>query len=140
MLDKILADKILEDFVDVCDDLNVRYCLAYGTCLGFYRGGGYISYDSDIDVWVECDPAGDEKFHVMLERLRALGFVFLSDHHRFCRNNVWLDIFRGNYEGILSFVESFDTIIYNKRTYNLPHPVEEYLEHTYGKDWRVPKC
>ena len=138
MLDKILADKILEDFVDVCDDLNIRYCLAYGICLGFYREGGYIPWDSDLDVWIDCDPIKDGKFYVMLDRLRGLGFAFQSDNHRFCRDNVWLDIFRGDYDGILSFVETFDTIVYNNRTYNIPYPVEGYLEHMYGEDWRIP--
>lgn len=133
---KGLADEILEDFDDLCNELNIRYCLIYGICLGFYREGEYISYDDDIDVWIDC---GDDKFHIMLRRLKELGFGFLSDNHRFCRDNTWLDIDRGDSpKGILSFVESFDTIVYNNRTYNLPHPVEEYLEHTYGEHWRTP--
>ena len=75
----------------------------------------------------------------MLDCMVKLGFTFQSDNHRFCRDNTWLDIFKGNYrEGFLPFVETFDTVVYNNRTYNLPHPIEKYLEYKYG-DWRAPK-
>lgn len=141
-MDKVLADRILEDFVDLCDDLKLRYCLVGGTALGFYRDGGYIPWDDDIDVWIDCDPVEDGRFYIMLDRLVKLGFTFLSDNHRFCRDNTWLDIFKGEYrEGFLAFVESFDTVIYNSRAYNVPCPIEEYLEYRYHgiRDWRVPR-
>ena len=144
-MDKMLADKVLEDFDDLCKSLELRYCLVGGTSLGFYRDGGFILWDDDMDVWIDCDPVKDGRFYVMLDRLVELGFTFFSDNHRFCRDNTWLDIWKGDYrEGVLPFLESFDAVVYNGRTYNLPHPIEGYLEYKYGdwrtpRDWRIPR-
>lgn len=145
-----MANKVLEDFDDVCGVLGIRYCLILGTCLGFYRDGRYILCDNDIDVWVVSNPPGDESFAVafnfpaLVTRLESIGFVPDGLQH-FYRDNILLDIWRTVFSTTVapsSFVESFDTIVYNGRTYNLPHPVEGYLECKYGPDWRKhkPRC
>lgn len=41
---------ILRRFISVCDVLSLRWTLAYGSCLGAVRHGGYIPWDDDIDV------------------------------------------------------------------------------------------
>ena len=146
---KAIADKILEDFVDVCDDLGIRYCLLLGTCLGFYRDGGYILSDNDIDIWVDCDTIESECYTTLTKQLLELGFISLHSYH-FYRDNILIDAWTRDRLPpnqycqpipaiLVLFLDTFDTIVYGDRIYNLPHPVEEYLEYTYEGDWRIPK-
>ena len=52
--------EILNYFKATCEELGLRYSLAYGTLLGAVRHGGYIPWDDDIDV---CMPREDyDKF------------------------------------------------------------------------------
>ena len=41
---------ILDEFAKVCDKLDVKYFLAYGTMIGAIRHKGFIPWDDDIDV------------------------------------------------------------------------------------------
>lgn len=42
--------QILKAFVDVCDQLKLKYYLVEGTLLGAIRHQGFIPWDDDIDV------------------------------------------------------------------------------------------
>lgn len=54
--------QILDRFVQICKENELRYFLCYGTCLGAVRHKGYIPWDDDIDV---CMPRKD--FMVFVE-------------------------------------------------------------------------
>lgn len=41
---------ILKKIDEVCNALNIEYCIAYGTALGQRRHGGFIPWDDDIDI------------------------------------------------------------------------------------------
>ena len=41
---------ILDEIVRICSINGLRYCLAYGTCLGAIRHQGYIPWDDDVDI------------------------------------------------------------------------------------------
>lgn len=47
---KQLQCDILEEVHSFCCKSNIRYFLAYGTCIGAIRHGGYIPWDDDIDI------------------------------------------------------------------------------------------
>lgn len=42
--------EILKAVTDVCEELNLRYALIYGTLIGAVRHHGYIPWDDDVDI------------------------------------------------------------------------------------------
>ena len=49
--------EILLKFDDICQKNNLRYYLAYGTCIGAVRHQGFIPWDHDIDVLMPIEDA-----------------------------------------------------------------------------------
>lgn len=41
---------ILDEIHEICQNIGIRYTLAYGTLIGAVRHGGYIPWDDDIDL------------------------------------------------------------------------------------------
>ncbi len=70
--------EILRYFKKSCEELGLRYSLAYGTLLGAVRHGGYIPWDDDIDV---CMPRED--YDKLCAALREkVGRFYLLDIHK----------------------------------------------------------
>jgi len=44
---------LLFKFDDVCKELNIKFYLLQGACLGLYRDGKFIKNDTDIDLFVD---------------------------------------------------------------------------------------
>lgn len=42
--------EILKQITDLCESLNLRYALIYGTLIGAVRHHGYIPWDDDVDI------------------------------------------------------------------------------------------
>ena len=126
-----IADKLLNEYWNIAEALKIKTCLTYGTCLGFVRDGGYIEGDNDIDVWVFGE------VEELISELIKNGFLCKitgSENAHFLKYNILFDVFYD--DSLLEYLKSFDKIKYNGRTYNVPHPVEGYLEKLYG-DWRT---
>ncbi len=147
---KDAADRILEEFDTICKSRNIDYYLVFGTCLGFYRDGGYVTGEHDIDVMPICS---DDEFVDLMVTLQQCEFAFCFGvsrprwyGHAF-KNGILLDIWReaddnhGQFDPVRvqSFCRAFDTVEYNGRTYRVPSPVEGYLELLYGRGWRTPR-
>ena len=47
--------KILIELDRVCGELNLTYCLAFGSSLGAIRHHGFIPWDDDIDVYMKIE-------------------------------------------------------------------------------------
>ncbi len=42
--------EILKQVADICEELNLRYYLMYGTLIGAIRHHGFIPWDDDVDI------------------------------------------------------------------------------------------
>lgn len=67
---------ILVDFKRVCDNHNIKFYLAYGTCIGAIRHKGFIPWDDDIDVMMTVDEI--EKFKKVCHELKS--DLFFQSH------------------------------------------------------------
>lgn len=138
------ADEILDTLHKVCTELGITYFVYGGTALGFYRDGGYINLDNDLDVGIISTP---ERFMAMKNCMENVeGFVVDGVNH-YWKHNILLDIRGGvDYWGpeqilprcVIPFTEQFDTVSYKGRTYNIPHPIEEHFVCHYGPNWKRP--
>jgi len=138
------ADKILDILDSICKELNITYVLFYGTCLGFYRDGGYITNDNDIDIGVITT---DEQYAELTKRLLENGFVgaVSCPSGQFWLDDVLLDLFMppifyfhlGRYQA--KYIDKFETVTYKNRVYNVPCHVKKYLKTLYTDDWKTKK-
>jgi len=135
------ADKILTEFDDICKKLEVRYVLIAGTCLGFYRDGGYITGDNDIDVML-VDFAQTQRLFAALKNHGFQPELRYATNQHFFKYDVLIDVFYRprdqQQKNIKPFLEELDAVTYGNREYSLPGPVEDYLRFKYGEKWRIP--
>lgn len=97
---KEIGMEILDEIQRICDDMGIRFFLAYGTLLGAVRHKGFIPWDDDIDIWV---------FREDYERL-------LIEFNKRCRNDFHLYTYnnRSNYPYLMAKAVSTKTIVREK--------------------------
>jgi len=126
------ADLLLNEYFDIAERLEINTFLLYGTCLGFVRDGGYIPDDNDIDVGVL------DGFWPLFRELVKNGFwpvVTVQKNAHFLKHGILLDVWFSF--PTVKYFQSFDKVTYKDRSYNVPHPVEDFLAFSYGS-WRIP--
>jgi len=122
MQDKILD--ILKYFISVCEQNDLHYWLAAGTCLGALRHQGFIPWDDDLDVFMPredyeklwsllggkadshyllCRTTREKNYHHRVMQIVDLETTFINTR---CRNE---DIEHGVYNCLISD-NSFDLI------------------------------
>ena len=143
---KVLAS-MLTDMHAVFAAHDIRFWLRDGTSLGIYRGGGFIPWDDDIDLgmWAEDLP----KVEAALVDLARRGFVlYRREFNLLCLLKDWETV-----EIVISgvdrddpyaavqetFFRNLETVRFLDREFNIPGPIEPYLEFCYGADWKIPK-
>ncbi len=107
---------ILKDFINICDTYNLKYVLAYGTCIGAIRHKGFIPWDDDIDVAmprkdyeklinIADEVMGDKYVLQTYNSEKNCGLIFgkirkngtimseVYSHHIDMHQGVWIDIF-----------------------------------------------
>jgi len=128
-----LADKLLNEYWDIAENLKIKTFLCFGTCLGFVRGDGYIINDNDIDVGILGSIEG------LAVELVKNGFKEMArlrgGKWHFLKYGILLDVW---FYFDMKYSQSFDKVMHEGRIYNVPHPVEEYLKAKYG-DWKIRK-
>lgn len=148
-MDKQEADAALFAFADVADRLKLDWFLVAGTCLGLYRDGKYLPGDNDIDVGVL---AKHEQLQDLWWELYQAGFKIgrhcenadgTKNRHTYYKKGItWpdeggvlVDVFYAFTEDELNLIVNFGQIEYSGRDFLVPHPVQMYLQLTYGEWW-----
>ena len=137
----------------ILDKLGIKFFLYQGTCLGAYRDKDFIEYDLDIDLGI----MGEEYLPIVKKALEEEGFLINTgaDKTITTKRNVIFNILFFVKEGddLVSYVRTgavvpmwcfpakfgdLKEIDFKGEKYLILSPTEEYLEWTYGKDWRTP--
>jgi len=125
------ADKLLNEYWDIAEALGIKTFLYFGSCLGFVRGDIYIIGDNDIDVGIL---SGLDELTAELVKNGFINRRSYGKNRHFLKYGMLLDIYFKFHDQ--KYLQSFDKVTYKGRDYNVPHPVEEYLEARYG-DWKT---
>ena len=137
-----VANEVLEAVDDLCKELGFVFFLYGGTALGLVRDGAWVE-DNDVDITVVTSRV---ECHALWSRLAALpGW---SDAPGLRKGSIQLDLHYTDptlsYYLIPSWrprpytFHKFDTISYRGRNYNVPGPVEKYLDWEFSGLWRTP--
>lgn len=132
-----VADEVLNEIFLITAQLEIKVFLAFGTCLGFVRDGGYIEGDNDLDIGII---GGRRERGLLINSLKRNGFYwgervrhyhFVHDH--LIKNKILTDFYLF-YPGRFYF--QFDYVQYKIRGYPIPHPVKKYLSICYS-NWKI---
>lgn len=84
---------ILKEFIRVCDLMDLKYYLAYGTLIGAVRHEGYIPWDDDVDVYM---PRPDYE-------------IFMKDGKKYLKDNYFVQNNDTDPEYLLRFAKLRDS-------------------------------
>jgi len=157
--------RLLLETADILDELGIRFFLMQGTALGAYRDHGFTPTEADIDfgVLVEhlypkqlVDALMDqdyqiETFSLPFHRIRTIvawkygihvdivGFIRWGAK-RFTHSPVHPSV-REPYAIVhdAGILETYQSVELFGRQFDIPSPIERYLQLEYGDDWRTPK-
>tara|TARA_R110001592_G_scaffold102541_5_gene289397 strand:+ start:1264 stop:2748 length:1485 start_codon:yes stop_codon:yes gene_type:complete len=134
---------------------NIDSCLIFGTLLGAVRGKSLIPHDHDDDVFVyENDRDLFTRELIIALEKKDLRIMRVADNNQtlsFYRDGYYIDVYFvqlndknkwqwREVEMSKHYFDKLDTItLHNGDTFNTPYNAEDFLQNTYGKDWRTPK-
>ena len=157
-MDAIAASERLRDIKRILDQLGVVFFIAYGTCLGAIREGGFIPWDDEMDLGSVIGLNGlDEEtidrgiaafkengYYVHVNRTsRHIGVSVVKSSIRAdwtCHRIIGDSVFQ--YPGVRTPLELFTQlkeIDFIGEKFLVPNPPEKYLETKYGPNWATPK-
>jgi len=130
---------LLFEVTEICERMNIKYCLCCGTAWALYRDGELFP-DDDIDFYVFCDK---QKLIELFKELMKNEFIptesFQNEgwelNHHFFKYGLLCDIHYQFLKDEEKFFQELDVVSYSGKKFCLPHPIEEYLELNYG-DWK----
>ena len=148
-------------------ELGVKYAFISGTALGLGRTGNCMDFDTDVDFCIPVSerPNLQNIKYVLFrnglkqisemkfgERIEGIGFSLIENDTEW----VELDFLHARdkqvwYSAFVGHDQPWITKVYPKRMWNnlehiyaygikcpVFHPIQEYLEMLYGKDWKIP--
>lgn len=166
MLIPRVADRVLQDTTDILDKMKVPYWIDSGTLLGAYRDNNINYLDHDIDIRVLESGFSDKQATEFVGKLWDIGYNLIDSLKpprtqilAFHRQKVLLD-FKFCYEekGLVWYycwaepnpqpmLHVFPSRFFKDRAeiellgkkYPCPNPVEDYIVHHYGPEWKLFK-
>jgi hypothetical protein len=139
-----LADEILDTIHKLCEERGLTYFLYEGTCLAFYRDGDYVD-DNDLDIVVVST---EEEYKELWAALAAhpgwndaaglrYGLIQIDLHYTDKALPYYVIPTWRPEPYTFGALES----VYHRATrrgYNIPAPIEDYLDWEYLGSWREP--
>lgn len=131
-----IADNILSEVFQITKQLKIKAFLAFGLCLGFFRDGGYIKGDNDLDIGVICNK---EERIALINSLEKNDFIYGRtfshpyNNTHFFKNRILVDIYWRKSD---KFYSNLDSVQYKSKIYPIPSPIEEYLSACYT-NWQI---
>lgn len=141
------------------DEHGLTFWLIFGTALGAYREGQFISYDRDTDVAIFLNDA-DKLFDITdslisegLIPIRMFTEIWPKSTGEICgisyaREGDYIDVCffkvkNGKYWCLTHWAElhqfdQLDTIRFLGEEFKIPSDTENYFVDRYGEDWRTP--
>jgi len=158
--------KCLLEVAEILDDHAVPFFLIQGTALGAYRDKGFTPTERDIDFGVLIEDLAPqapalvetfvrnqfqiETYHLPFQECRTIVAWKYGVHVDIVGFMPWKDK-RFTYSPVHPSVTDPYAIVHQKellenyepvelfgRTFQVPSPIEAYLQTEYGKDWRIP--
>jgi hypothetical protein len=162
----VAKDAVIRNLLDAraaLNSLGITFWLTDGTLLGYFREGGIIEHDCDVDLGLMIESYSDDIIPAFRERGFDVKYV-LGEKKRglelsFEREGVKVDLFffyregdrvwHGAWEGmdkgrkrnlIKYHYVPFDLkeIEFVGARFNVPADTLKYVETKYGRDWRTP--
>ena len=145
--------KYLQEIKKLLDKNGVKWFVAFGTALGFYRDKDIIKGDSDFDIVVLAD--GRDLSFIDDFPYRVIRTVNSDKPYQKCfqsEDNVIIDICffyregdeyytktpQGQFRDKVSVIGDLQAIRTKYGTFPFPEKMPEYLTTRYG-DWKTPK-
>jgi len=138
------ADKVLFEVLDLCKKMKIEVYLIFGTLLGFYRDGGYLFNDNDIDIFIKCEKKERELLKKeLIKRKFEIGTIpgsLPTINIHTIKDQIFIDIWIKMRLSLMKYYTGIKEIEYKGRMVPIPEDAEGFLEASYG-EWkkRIPK-
>ena len=148
------CDISLENLVIISDflskEINIKYCLFFGTLLGFVRQEGFIAHDQDTDIAL-FDISEDFIARLKKKLIKEEFYIFRDDTVILSamKKGEYIDFYKfynvGNYFQseyfifpVDLFIKFIDVELADGHKVKIPEDSTKILELLYGETWRTP--
>jgi hypothetical protein len=168
MMLHLYGEDMLRDALACCQNLRLRPFLAFGTLLGYYRDGGFIEHDQDVDLGLmEEDYARRPQ---LIDLMKARGYLVrlnTDDEVSFYKEGLWISRVTGCFVDFWRFARQGEKVVrgiydeskgeqhayvfsadifddftkvrfMGRQDVLVPSKTEKFLQESYG-NWRIPK-